>query len=116
MKFTPSTKYKIQDSDEMQLFMHVKRRGASATKNKKAYARHGKHKGRGYNYQKEGNDMHINFKWLSLVFALLVPLGIGIAFATSDNLLLGCFLVSLGFFGYRDAEAGRLDYDARDYE
>lgn len=55
-------------------------------------------------------------KWLSLVFALLIPLGIGIAFATSDNLLLGCFLVSLGFFGYRDAEAGRLDYDARDYE
>lgn len=60
--------------------------------------------------------MHINFKWLSLVFALLIPLGIGIAFATSDNLLLGCFLVSLGFFGYRDAESGRLDYDARDYE
>ena len=57
-----------------------------------------------------------NMKWLSLVFALLIPLGIGIAFATSDNLLLGCFLVSLGFFGYRDAEAGRLDYDARDYE
>lgn len=55
-------------------------------------------------------------KWLSLVFALLIPLGIGIAFATSDNLLLGCFLTSLGFFGYRDAEAGRLDYDARDYE
>ena len=50
MKFTPSTKYKIQDIDEMQLFMHVKRRGASATKNKKAYARHGKHKGRGYDY------------------------------------------------------------------
>ena len=60
--------------------------------------------------------MHINFKWLSLVFALLIPLGIGIAFATSDNLLLGCFLISLGFFGYRDADAGRLDYDARDYE
>lgn len=51
MKFTPSTKYKIQDIDEMQLFMHVKRRGASATKNKKAYARHSKHKGRRYDYQ-----------------------------------------------------------------
>jgi len=50
MKFTPSTKYKIQDIDEMQLFMHVKRRGASATKNKKAYARHSKHKGRRYDY------------------------------------------------------------------
>ena len=66
--------------------------------------------------RKKGTFMHINFKWLSLVFALLIPLGIGIAFATSDNLLLGCFLTSLGFFGYRDAEAGRLDYDARDYE
>ena len=47
---TPSIKYKIQDADEMQLFIHMKRKGASATKNKKAYARHGKHKGRGYNY------------------------------------------------------------------
>lgn len=50
MTVTPSIKYKIQDSDEMQLFMHMKRKGASATKNKKAYARHGKHKGRGYDY------------------------------------------------------------------
>ena len=50
MTVTPSIKYKIQDSDEMQLFMHMKRKGASTTKNKKAYARHGKHKGRGYNY------------------------------------------------------------------
>ena len=66
--------------------------------------------------RKKGLFMHVSMKWLSLVFALLIPLGIGIAFATSDNLLLGCFLVSLGFFGYRDAEAGRLDYDARDYE
>ena len=55
--------------------------------------------------------MHISFKWLSLVFALLIPLGIGIAFATSDNLLLGCFLISLGFFGYRDAVSGKLDYN-----
>ena len=38
------------DADEMQLFMHLKRKGASATKNKKAYTRHGKHKGRGYDY------------------------------------------------------------------
>ena len=50
MTVTPSIKYKIQDADEMQLFMHMKRKGASTTKNKKAYARHGKHKGRGYNY------------------------------------------------------------------
>ena len=48
MTVTPSIKYKIQDADEMQLFIHMKRKGASATK--KAYARHGKHKGRGYNY------------------------------------------------------------------
>ena len=70
----------------------------------------------GTTIRKKGIFMHFSMKWLSLVFALLIPLGIGIAFATSDNLLLGCFLVSLGFFGYRDAEAGRLDYDARDYE
>ena len=57
--------------------------------------------------------MHISFKWLSLVFALLIPLGIGIAFATSDKLLLGCFLISLGFFGYRDAASGKLDYNPR---
>ena len=50
MTVTPSIKYKIQDADEMQLFMHMKRKGASATRNKKAYARHGKHKGRGYDY------------------------------------------------------------------
>lgn len=50
MTVTPSIKYKIQDADEMQLFMHMKRKGASTTKNKKAYARHGKHKGRGYDY------------------------------------------------------------------
>lgn len=50
MTITPSIKYKIQDADEMQLFMHMKRKGASATKNKKAYTRHGKHKGRGYDY------------------------------------------------------------------
>ena len=47
----PSTKYKIQDADEMQLFMHMKRKGASATKNKKAYARRDKHQNRrGYDY------------------------------------------------------------------
>ena len=51
MKFTPSTKYKIQDADEMQLFLHLKRKGASATKNKKAYSRRDKHQNRrGYNY------------------------------------------------------------------
>ena len=51
MKFTPSTKYKIQDADEMQLFMHMKRKGASATKNKKAYSRREKQQNlRGYDY------------------------------------------------------------------
>lgn len=57
--------------------------------------------------------MHFSMKWLSIVFALLIPLGIGIAFATSNNLLLGCFLISLGFFGYRDAASGKLDYNPR---
>ena len=37
--------------DEMQLFLHLKRKGASATKNKKAYARREKHQSRrGYDY------------------------------------------------------------------
>lgn len=39
-----STKYKIKDSDEMQLFLHMKRKGSSATKNKKQYSRKDKHK------------------------------------------------------------------------
>ena len=40
----PTTKYKIQDADEMQLFLHMKRKGASMTKNKKQYKRKDKHR------------------------------------------------------------------------
>lgn len=42
--FKPDRKYKIQSEDEMQLFLHMKRKGASMTKNKKAYNRKQKHK------------------------------------------------------------------------
>lgn len=44
MKFKPSTKYQIQDAEEMMLFLHMKRKGASYTKNKKQYNRKPKHK------------------------------------------------------------------------
>ena len=43
-----STKYKIKDSDEMQLFLHMKRKGSSTTKNKKQYSRKDKHKSHDY--------------------------------------------------------------------
>lgn len=42
--FKPDYKYKIQSEDEMQLFLHMKRKGASTTKNKKAYNRKQKHR------------------------------------------------------------------------
>lgn len=44
MKFKPSTKYRIQDPEEMMMFLHIKRKGASCTKNKKQYNRKPKHK------------------------------------------------------------------------
>lgn len=44
MKFKPSTKYQIQNADEMMLFLHMKRKGTSCTKNKKQYNRKQKHK------------------------------------------------------------------------
>ena len=43
-----STKYKITDSDEMQLFLHMKRKGSNAIKNKKQYSRKNKHKSHDY--------------------------------------------------------------------
>lgn len=42
--FKPDRKYKIQSEDEMQLFLHMKRKGVLMTKNKKAYNRKQKHK------------------------------------------------------------------------
>ena len=42
--FKPDRKYKIKSEDEMQLFLHMKRKGESMTKNKKVYNRKQKHK------------------------------------------------------------------------
>ena len=44
LTFKPDRKYKIQSEDEMQLFLHMKRKGASTTKNKKVYNRKQKHR------------------------------------------------------------------------
>ena len=44
MKIKPSMKYKIRDESEMQLFLHMKRKGSNVTKNKKQYNRKKKHK------------------------------------------------------------------------
>lgn len=40
----PDRKYKIQSEDEMQLFLHMKRKGTLMTKNKKVYNRKQKHR------------------------------------------------------------------------
>ena len=42
--FKPDRKYKIQSEDEMQVFLHMKRKGSSMTKNKKVYNRKQKHR------------------------------------------------------------------------
>lgn len=44
LKIKPSYKYKIGSQEEMQLFLHMKRKGASKTKNAKAYSRKEKHR------------------------------------------------------------------------
>ena len=44
MKFKPSTKIRIKTPEEMMLFLHMKRKGVSCTKNKKQYNRKPKHK------------------------------------------------------------------------
>lgn len=46
MTVKASRKYKITDPDEMQMFIHMKRKGASSTKNGKAYKRREKHQNR----------------------------------------------------------------------
>lgn len=43
MKFKPSNKYKM-NQDEIQMHLHLKRKGSSTTKNGKAYNRKEKHK------------------------------------------------------------------------
>ncbi len=40
------TKYRITTQEEMESFLHTKRKGASQTKNGRAYRRHDKHKQR----------------------------------------------------------------------
>ena len=46
MKFTPSTKYKITDRSEMELHLHLKRKGGYTHRDKSSYRRHDKHKRR----------------------------------------------------------------------
>lgn len=43
MKFKPTNKYKM-NQEEIQMHLHLKRKGASTTKNGKAYNRKEKHK------------------------------------------------------------------------
>lgn len=44
LKIKPSYKYKIGSQEEMQSFLHMKRKGASKTKNAKVYSRKEKHR------------------------------------------------------------------------
>lgn len=46
MKFKPSTKYKITSREEMELHLHLKRKGGHTHRNKSSYQRHNKHKTR----------------------------------------------------------------------
>ena len=46
MKFKPSTKYKITDREEMELHLHLKRKGGHTHRDKSSYQRHDKHKTR----------------------------------------------------------------------
>ena len=44
MKFKPSTKYKITDRSEMELHLHLRRKGGHVHKDKSGYQRKQKHK------------------------------------------------------------------------
>ena len=44
MKFKPNTKYKITSREEMELHLHLKRKGGHTHRNKSSYQRHDKHK------------------------------------------------------------------------
>ena len=46
MKFKPSTKYKITNREEMELHLHLKRKGSHTYRDKSSYQRHDKHKRR----------------------------------------------------------------------
>ena len=43
IKITPEQKMRITTDEEMQMFLHMKRKGSSMTKNGKAYRRREKH-------------------------------------------------------------------------
>lgn len=43
MKFKPSTKYKITDRSEMELHLHMKRKGGHTHRDKSSYRRKEKH-------------------------------------------------------------------------
>lgn len=43
MKFKPSTKYKITSREEMELHLHMKRKGGHAHRDKSSYCRKEKH-------------------------------------------------------------------------
>ena len=57
IKITPEQKMRITTDEEMQMFLHMKRKGSSMTKNGKAYRRRDKHNKP--NYQKAVFTMHI---------------------------------------------------------
>ena len=43
MKFKPSTKYKITSREEMELHLHLRRKGSHAHRDKSSYQRKEKH-------------------------------------------------------------------------
>lgn len=49
IKIKPSLKYKM-DKEELNNFLHLKRKGSSSTKNTKIYNRKNKHKNKGDKY------------------------------------------------------------------
>ena len=55
------------------------------------------------------------FQRHALWFLLFIPLGIGIFFVKSEDWHIALFFVMLGFFGYNDADKGRLDFDLDDF-
>ena len=55
------------------------------------------------------------FERHALWFLLLVPIGIGVFMAWSEQWHIAVFLGVLGIFGYNDASKGRLDFDLDDF-
>lgn len=60
-------------------------------------------------------QMRTSFQKHALWFLLLIPIGLGIFIAQSENWHIALFLVALGVFGYNDASKGRLDFDLDDF-